>query len=176
MATRRRARAQRFARSSLRGCARAPRRRGAQFPNMLVEEATNDWWAMLRPVSARPHRDDRRVSGAATATVVQINSEGHRRQRFDGPNTWRASTNWAKRPCRHISSGRAAARQASASYQTVPARAPNFRCRAHCRFAFSRWNSWEGARTRSRRLPCDAPCRPGHLSAPVKAADAGSAM
>src|SRR6266568_3630792 len=64
---------------------------GGQFELLLLEEnATNDWWAMLRPGKrARPGTqialrtaDDNRAS--VLATVIEKNEEGHRRLRFTG--------------------------------------------------------------------------------------------
>ncbi len=64
---------------------------GGAFEILLLEEnATNDWWAMLRPGKrARPQTrinfQDR--NGKRTdihATVTETNSEGHRRLQFDG--------------------------------------------------------------------------------------------
>ncbi len=66
-------------------------RTGGQFELLLLEEnATNDWWAMLRPgkraqLKARiqlqtRHRDPSEV----VAEVMDINEEGHRRLRFSG--------------------------------------------------------------------------------------------
>lgn len=67
---------------------------GGQFEILLLEEnATNDWWVMLRPGKrARVgtqivlrERSDR--LGLMHATVVETNAEGHRRLRFRGaPN------------------------------------------------------------------------------------------
>jgi S-adenosylmethionine:tRNA ribosyltransferase-isomerase len=67
---------------------------GGQFEILLLEEnATNDWWVMLRPgkrarvgtqivlreLNGRP--------GELRATVLETNEEGHRRLRFEGaPN------------------------------------------------------------------------------------------
>jgi S-adenosylmethionine:tRNA ribosyltransferase-isomerase len=64
---------------------------GGQFEILLVEEnATNDWWVMLRPgkrarVGTRMRLRDR--AGQATeiiGTVTDINAEGHRRLQFSG--------------------------------------------------------------------------------------------
>ncbi len=66
-------------------------RTGGQFELLLLaENARNDWWAMLRPGKrARPGTQIACYSpdGAATplrATVVETNSEGHRRLHFAG--------------------------------------------------------------------------------------------
>ena len=64
---------------------------GGQFEVLLVEEnATNDWWTMLRPgkrarVGTRMRLRNR--AGQATeiiGTVTEINAEGHRRLQFSG--------------------------------------------------------------------------------------------
>ena len=58
---------------------------------LLEENEINDWWAMLRPgKKARLHTqiDFAERAGARTdisASVIDINSEGHRRLRFAGP-------------------------------------------------------------------------------------------
>jgi S-adenosylmethionine:tRNA ribosyltransferase-isomerase len=67
---------------------------GGKFETLLLEEnATNDWWAMIR--SGRSARIGtqiifRDVNGRLTnisATVIQVNDEGHRRLQFSGtPN------------------------------------------------------------------------------------------
>jgi S-adenosylmethionine:tRNA ribosyltransferase-isomerase len=67
-----------------------------RFEILLVEEnATNDWWAMLRPgkrarvgtkIQIAP-RDDSALStaySAISATVLDANDEGHRRLQFSG--------------------------------------------------------------------------------------------
>jgi S-adenosylmethionine:tRNA ribosyltransferase-isomerase len=66
-------------------------RTGGQFELLLLEEnARNDWWAMLRPGKrARPGTQIacQTPNGTATAihaTVVEMNSEGHRRLHFSG--------------------------------------------------------------------------------------------
>lgn len=66
-------------------------RTGGQFELLLLEEnARNDWWAMLRPGKrARPGTQIacQAPDGTATAlhaTVVETNSEGHRRLHFSG--------------------------------------------------------------------------------------------
>ncbi len=67
---------------------------GRQFEILLLEEnTTNDWWAMLRPGKrARVGtqivlRDTLGQPTAVHATVLEANSEGHRRVRFAGaPN------------------------------------------------------------------------------------------
>jgi S-adenosylmethionine:tRNA ribosyltransferase-isomerase len=67
---------------------------GGQFEILLLEEnATNDWWAMLRPgkrarVGAQiVLLDMRGQPSCLLATVLETNDEGHRRLRFSGaPN------------------------------------------------------------------------------------------
>ena len=69
-------------------------RTGGQFELLLLEEnATNDWWVMLRPGKrARVGtqialRDLSGHPSPAQATVLETNDEGHRRLRFNGaPN------------------------------------------------------------------------------------------
>ena len=66
-------------------------RTGGEFEVLLlVENAPNDWWAMLRPGKRAPldtcihlRRRDGRPSDIS-AVVTDINSEGHRRLRFAG--------------------------------------------------------------------------------------------
>jgi S-adenosylmethionine:tRNA ribosyltransferase-isomerase len=62
-----------------------------RFELLLVEEnGTNDWWAMVRPGKRAPvgavleviHRE----AVVATATVTEVNTEGHRRLKFSGPD------------------------------------------------------------------------------------------
>ena len=64
---------------------------GGKFEMLLLaENAPNDWWAMLRPgKNARIGtqiilRDAKNEPTKIIATVVEINSEGHRRLRFSG--------------------------------------------------------------------------------------------
>ena len=67
---------------------------GGRFEILLVEEnATNDWWAMLRPGKRARIGSRIQLTGtegshqAIHAIVVEINEEGHRRLRFEGvPN------------------------------------------------------------------------------------------
>ncbi len=66
-------------------------RTGGKFEIMLLEEnATNDWWAMMRPgkranVGTRIQLLDKSGAPAKiSTTVVEANSEGHRRLKFSG--------------------------------------------------------------------------------------------
>ena len=67
---------------------------GGQFELLLLEEnATNDWWAMLRPgkrapISAQINLLDRQTQPTGiVATVNELNADGHRRLQFSGiPN------------------------------------------------------------------------------------------
>ena len=67
---------------------------GGHFEVLLVEEiAENDWWTMMRPGkrakigTAIKILDRLQNPSALTATVIEINDEGHRRLRFSGaPN------------------------------------------------------------------------------------------
>ena len=66
-------------------------RTGGQFQLLLLEEnAPNDWWVMLRPAKRAREgtgiilHDSRGNPSAITATVLEINNEGHRRLRFTG--------------------------------------------------------------------------------------------
>jgi S-adenosylmethionine:tRNA ribosyltransferase-isomerase len=66
-------------------------RTGGEFEILLLEEnATNDWWAMVRPGKrARVGteiilRNPQGRPDDALATVLDINAEGHRRLRFTG--------------------------------------------------------------------------------------------
>ncbi len=66
-------------------------RSGGEFEMLLLEEnSRNDWWAMVRPgkrARAQTRIDlktrDGKISGIS-ATVIDVNSEGHRRLVFDG--------------------------------------------------------------------------------------------
>jgi S-adenosylmethionine:tRNA ribosyltransferase-isomerase len=63
---------------------------GGQFEMFLLEEnATNDWWAMMRPakrarVGTEIILSDVGKPTEVRATVVEVNEEGHRRLRFSG--------------------------------------------------------------------------------------------
>jgi S-adenosylmethionine:tRNA ribosyltransferase-isomerase len=67
---------------------------GGHFEVLLVEEiAENDWWTMMRPGkrakfgTAIQILDRSQNPSALTATVIEVNDEGHRRLRFSGaPN------------------------------------------------------------------------------------------
>jgi S-adenosylmethionine:tRNA ribosyltransferase-isomerase len=73
----------------LRGC---NARTGGNFEVFLVEEvAENEWWAMMRPGkrakvgTSLQILNKARDASAFTAVVQEVNEEGHRRLRFDGP-------------------------------------------------------------------------------------------
>jgi len=67
-------------------------RSGGAFEMLLLEEnATNDWWAMMKPgkrarvgtqISITHHAS--RITPAITTTVIATNNEGHRRLQFSG--------------------------------------------------------------------------------------------
>ena len=63
---------------------------GGQFEMFLLEEnATNDWWAMMRPakrgrVGTEIILTDAKKPTEIRATVMETNDEGHRRLRFTG--------------------------------------------------------------------------------------------
>jgi S-adenosylmethionine:tRNA ribosyltransferase-isomerase len=73
-------------------------RTGGRFEVLLLEEnATNDWWVMLRPGKRSrvgtmiSFQDNRGEPTPIQAAVVQVNLEGHRRLRFTGiPNLLQA--------------------------------------------------------------------------------------
>jgi S-adenosylmethionine:tRNA ribosyltransferase-isomerase len=64
---------------------------GGKFEILLLEEnSTNDWWAMLRPGKRAPIgtqieiRNPQSTIRNITATVVNVNDEGHRQLHFSG--------------------------------------------------------------------------------------------
>jgi S-adenosylmethionine:tRNA ribosyltransferase-isomerase len=66
-------------------------RTGGQFEILLLEEnATNDWWAMLRPGKRARIGTKIQIRNRSseisdfTATVTDVNDEGHRRLQFSG--------------------------------------------------------------------------------------------
>ena len=65
-------------------------RTGGKFEILLIEEnATNDWWVMLRPgksarVGTQIVFQDNHPTARISATVVATNDEGHRRLQFSG--------------------------------------------------------------------------------------------
>jgi S-adenosylmethionine:tRNA ribosyltransferase-isomerase len=75
-------------------------RTGGKFEILLVEEnATNDWWVMLRPgKSARIGTQiifpGSRPTARISATVVAVNDEGHRRLQFSGTPDIRHELDW----------------------------------------------------------------------------------
>ena len=79
---------------------------GGKFELLLLEEnATNDWWAMLRPGKRAPISTqidvlerDGKPSGIR-ATVIEINDDGHRRLQFSGsPNIFNVLENLGQLP------------------------------------------------------------------------------
>jgi S-adenosylmethionine:tRNA ribosyltransferase-isomerase len=75
-------------------------RTGGKFEILLVEEnAANDWWVMLRPgKSARVGTQivfpGNHPAARISATVVEVNSEGHRRLQFSGTPDIRRELDW----------------------------------------------------------------------------------
>jgi S-adenosylmethionine:tRNA ribosyltransferase-isomerase len=107
---------------------------GGRFQLLLLEEnGTNDWWVMLRPgrrarVGTRMALcDGRGQAGAASATVVETNDQGHRRLRFSGlPDIAKELDAWGEVPLppyiRRPDAG--PSQEDRMRYQTVFARAP----------------------------------------------------
>ncbi len=69
------------------------KRTGGEFEVLLVEEnVTNDWWVMLRPGKRAPLQtqievlDSHGNKSGILATVIDINTAGHRRLQFTGTN------------------------------------------------------------------------------------------
>jgi S-adenosylmethionine:tRNA ribosyltransferase-isomerase len=64
------------------------RETGGKFELLLLHEVTlNDGWVMMRPGKRARVGTEIAISGEITATVMEINTEGHRRVRFSGvPN------------------------------------------------------------------------------------------
>ena len=75
-------------------------RTGGKFEILLFEEnAANDWWVMLRPgKSARIGThivfQGSHPTARISATVVEVNGEGHRRLRFSGTPDIRRELDW----------------------------------------------------------------------------------
>jgi S-adenosylmethionine:tRNA ribosyltransferase-isomerase len=74
---------------------------GGKFEILLLEEnSPNDWWVLVRPgKNARVNtqinfRDPRRKATDISATVIEINGEGHRRLRFYGVKNLRDELKW----------------------------------------------------------------------------------
>src|SRR5436190_17398052 len=60
-------------------------RTGGKFEMLLLEEnATNDWWAMMRPGKRAIVGTQISIGPTVLATVTDTNPEGHRRLRFSG--------------------------------------------------------------------------------------------
>ena len=75
-------------------------RTGGKFEILLIEEnAANDWWVMLRPgKSARVGTQivfpGNHPAALISATVVEVNDEGHRRLQFSGTPDIRRELDW----------------------------------------------------------------------------------
>jgi S-adenosylmethionine:tRNA ribosyltransferase-isomerase len=75
-------------------------RTGGKFEVLLVEEnAANDWWVMLRPgksarIGTQIIFQGNRPAARISATVVEVNGEGHRRLRFSGTLDIRRELDW----------------------------------------------------------------------------------
>ena len=75
-------------------------RTGGKFEILLVEEsATNDWWVMLRPgknarVGTQIVFQGNHPAARISATVVEVNGEGHRRLQFSGTPDIRRELDW----------------------------------------------------------------------------------
>ncbi len=75
-------------------------RTGGKFEILLIEEnAVNDWWVMLRPgKSARVGTQiifpGNHPTARISATVVEVNDEGHRRLQFSGTPDIRRELDW----------------------------------------------------------------------------------
>lgn len=109
-------------------------RSGGQFEVMLLEEvAVNEWWAMLRP--GKRARLGTRIEfrardgahpRAASAVVLEINEEGHRRLQFEGvENILRLLPEIGEVPLPpYIARPHGVSNEDAARYQTVYARQP----------------------------------------------------
>jgi S-adenosylmethionine:tRNA ribosyltransferase-isomerase len=75
-------------------------RTGGKFEILLIEENTaNDWWAMLRPgksarVGTQIVFQGNHSTARISATVVEVNDEGHRRLQFSGTPDLRRELDW----------------------------------------------------------------------------------
>ena len=99
---------------------------GGAFELLLLEEnALNDWWAMLKP-GKRAQVGTQIRTGNLTATVRDINAEGHRRLHFTGvENILTALDELGEMPLPpYIKRAAGAEREDAARYQTVFARPP----------------------------------------------------
>jgi S-adenosylmethionine:tRNA ribosyltransferase-isomerase len=106
---------------------------GGQFEMFLLEEnATNDWWAMMRPAKRARVGTEIILTDAGKpteirATVMEINDEGHRRLRFSGTeNIFKALDRLGEVPLPpYISRPKASKAEADRErYQTVFAQPP----------------------------------------------------
>ena len=94
---------------------------GGAFLLLLLEEnAPNDWWAMIKP-GKRAHLGTQIRIGNLTATVTDINAEGHRRLQFSGvENVLTALDGLGEMPLPpYIKRASGGQRQDVARYQTV---------------------------------------------------------
>jgi len=75
-------------------------RTGGKFEVLLIEEnAANDWWTMLRPgknarVGTQIVFPGSRPIARISATVAEVNEEGHRRLQFSGTPDIRRELDW----------------------------------------------------------------------------------
>ena len=75
-------------------------RTGGKFEILLIEEnAANDWWVMLRPgksarVGTQIGFSGNHPTARISATVAEVNTEGHRRLQFSGTPDIRRELDW----------------------------------------------------------------------------------
>jgi S-adenosylmethionine:tRNA ribosyltransferase-isomerase len=99
---------------------------GGAFEMLLLEEnAPNDWWVMVKP-GKRARAGTQIQIGNLTATVRDINAEGHRRLQFSGvENILTALDELGEMPLPpYIKRAEGGQREDVARYQTVFARPP----------------------------------------------------
>jgi S-adenosylmethionine:tRNA ribosyltransferase-isomerase len=106
-------------------------RTGGTFEILLIEEsAANDWWVMLRPgksarVGTQIIFQGNHPTARISATVVEVNNEGHRRLRFFGTLDIRRELDWLGEvplPPYILRAKRGAMAEDKERYQTVFAR------------------------------------------------------
>jgi S-adenosylmethionine:tRNA ribosyltransferase-isomerase len=102
-----------------------PKTGGAFLLLLLEEKALNDWWAMIKPGKRAQVGAQIRI-GSLTATVTDINAEGHRRLRFTGvENILTALDELGEMPLPpYIKRAAGGQRQDVTRYQTVFAQPP----------------------------------------------------